>query len=75
MQILKAEPSGTFRPRTTSNSTSFNVTIGRDQNSQSERVVVLAVVAFKSAPHGPNLYLKARLSVQMSCAGDDVGQS
>ena len=29
VQILKAEPSGTFRPRTTSNSTSFNVTIGR----------------------------------------------
>jgi hypothetical protein len=72
VQILKDEPSGTFKPRTTSNSTSFNVTIWRDQNSQSERTVVLAVVAFKSAANGPNLYLKARLSVQMSCAGDDV---
>lgn len=73
VQILKEEPSGAFKPRTTSNSTSFNVTIGRDQNSQAERTVVLVVVAFKSSADGPNLYLKARLSVRMSCDAGKAG--
>lgn len=75
VEILKEEPPGTFKPRTTSNSTSFSVTIGRDQNSHAERTVVLVVVAFKSADNEPNLYLKARLSVRMSCDGEKAGQS
>ena len=74
VEILKEEPLGTFKPRTTSNSTSFNVTIARDKNSQAERAVVLVVVAFKSAADGPNFYLKARLSVHMSC-DDSTRQS
>jgi hypothetical protein len=67
VQILAEEPKGTFKPRTIADSTSFNVTIGRDQSSQSERIVALVVVAFKSVADGPNLYLKARLSVRMTC--------
>jgi hypothetical protein len=75
IQFLNEEPPGTFRTRTTGNSTSFNVTIGRDQHSQSERIVVLVVVAFKYSASGPNLYLKARLLVHMSCDSDNSGQS
>ena len=75
VQILKEEPSGTFKPRTTSDATSFNVTIGRAQNSQAERTVVLVVVAFKSSADGPNLYLKARLSVRMSCDTGNAAES
>src|SRR4030095_16348234 len=54
VQILAEEPKGAFKPRTTADSTSFNVTIGRDQISQSERTVVLVVVAFKSAGDVPH---------------------
>ena len=75
VQLLNEEPPGSFKSRTTSNSTSFSVTIGRDQHSQSERTVVLVVVAFKSSGNGANLYLKARLLVHMSCDGDNSGQS
>lgn len=72
VQILAEEPKGTFKPGATGDSTSFKVTIGRDQISQSERTVVLVLVAFKSAADGPNLYLKARLSVRMSCDGGNT---
>jgi hypothetical protein len=75
VQILREEPSGTFKPRTTSDSTSFNVTIGRDPNSQAERTIVLVVVAFKSAATGPDLYLKARLSIRMSFDSDTADKS
>lgn len=74
VQILKEEPSGTFKPGATGDSSSFKVTIGRDQNSQSERIVVLTVTAYKS-DSGPAVYLKARLSVHMSCDGDYAGDS
>ena len=73
VQIVKQEPPGTFKPRAAGDSTSFNVTVVRDPNSKSERVVVLTVVAYKSGD-GPDLYLKARLSVHMSCEGDKPDQ-
>ena len=82
VEIVKEEPSGTFRPSGTVRSntsssgyTDFGVTIARDDVSKSERNVVLVVGASKYAATAPSVYLRARLSVRMSCDDAHEGQS